>query len=133
VSNDTEVWLLFAPFWLLGIAALIGSVWHFAHFAIVHAQAAGHVRKTSLFSKRLGWHELTDAGRHHLKRALISFAAFFALCLLGVGAGVAADCCSAASDSLIGHQGHDLVVAGRGLGDQDLLVAGAQRHGQNSQ
>jgi hypothetical protein len=90
VSNDTAVWLLFAPFWLLGIAALIGSLWHFTHFAIVHAraQAAGHVPKTSFFSRRLAWHELTDAGRHHLKRALIAFAAFFALCFLGVGTGV---------------------------------------------
>ena len=43
MGNDTEVWLLFAPFWLLGIAALIGSAWHMAHAAIVtrRAQAAG--------------------------------------------------------------------------------------------
>jgi hypothetical protein len=91
VANDTEVWLLFAPFWLLGIAALIGSVWHMAHAAIVtrRAQAAGHVRKASLFSRRLAWHELTDDGRHHLRRGLIAFAAFAALCLLGVGVGAA--------------------------------------------
>jgi len=91
VSNDTEVWLLFAPFWLLGIAALVGAIWHMAHAAlhIRRAQAAGHVRKTSLFSKRLAWHELTDTGRHHLKRALIAFAAFWVLCLLGVGVGAA--------------------------------------------
>jgi hypothetical protein len=91
VGNDTEVWLLFAPFWLLGIAALIGSVWHMAHAAIVtrRAQAAGHVRKASLFSRRLAWHELTDDGRHHLRRGLLAFAAFVALCLLGVGVGAA--------------------------------------------
>lgn len=91
MGNDTEIWLLFAPFWLLGIAALIGSVWHMAHAAIVtrRAQAAGHVRKTSLFSRRLAWHELTDEGRHHLKRALIAFAAFWALGLLGIGVGAA--------------------------------------------
>ena len=78
MGNDTEVWLLFAPFWLLGIAALIGSVWHMAHAAIVtrRAQAAG---------------ELTDDGRHHLKRGLIAFAAFVALCLLGVGVGAAVE------------------------------------------
>lgn len=91
VGNDTEVWLLFAPFWLLGIAALIGSVWHIAHAAIVtrRAQVAGHVRKGSFFSRRLAWHELTDDGRHHLRRALIAFGAFWVLCLLGVGLGVA--------------------------------------------
>ena len=79
MGNDTEVWLLFAPFWLLGIA-----------------QAAGHVRKASLFSRRLAWHELTDDGRHHLRRGLIAFAAFVALCLLGVGVG-------AAVELLLGH------------------------------
>ena len=91
VSNDVEVWLLFAPFWLLGVAALIGSVWHMAHAAIVtrRAQAAGHVRKTSFFANRLAWHELTDDGRHHLRRGLIAFAALVALCLLGVGVGAA--------------------------------------------
>ena len=89
MGNDTEVWLLFAPFWLLGIVALIGSVWHMAHAAIVtrRAQATGHVRKASFFAKRLAWHELTDDGRHHLRRGLMAFAAFVALCLSGVGVG----------------------------------------------
>ena len=89
MGNDTEVWLLFAPFWLLGIVALIGSVWHMAHAVIVtrRAQAAGHVRKASFFAKRLAWHELTDDGRHHLRRGLMAFAAFVALCLSGVGVG----------------------------------------------
>src|SRR5260370_3206102 len=89
--TDTEIWLLFAPFWILGIAALIGSVWHMAHAAIVtrRAQAAGHVRKASLFSKRLAWHELTDDGRRHLRLRLIAFAAFLALRLLGGGVGAA--------------------------------------------
>jgi hypothetical protein len=91
VGNVTEVWLLFAPFWLLGIAALIGSIWHMTHAAIVtrRAQAAGHVRKISFFSGRLAWHELTDDGRRHLRRGLIAFAAFVALALLGTGAGAA--------------------------------------------
>ena len=91
VSDDIEVWLLFAPFWLFGIFALLGGVWHMIHAAMVtrRAQAAGHVRKSSVFSKRLAWHELTDHGRHHLKRAFIGFAAFFALTLLGVGVGAA--------------------------------------------
>jgi hypothetical protein len=91
VNDDIEIWLLFAPFWLLGTFALIGGVWHMVHAAIVtrRAQAAGHVRKRPFFSKGLAWHELTDQGRHHLKRALIGFAAFFALALLGVGVGAA--------------------------------------------
>jgi hypothetical protein len=84
---------MFAPFWLLGIAAVFGAVWHMIHFVIVHrrAQAAGHVPRTSLLSRRLQWHELSDDGRHHLKRALIAFGAFFGLCLgvVVVGAVVA--------------------------------------------
>lgn len=91
MSNDIEIWLLFAPFWLLGIAALAGSVWHMVHAVLVtkRAQAAGHVRKTSFLSRKLAWHELTDDGRHHLRRGLIAFGAFWALCLLGVGTGAA--------------------------------------------
>lgn len=89
---DITVWLMFAPFWLLGIAAVFGAVWHMIHFAIVHrrAQAAGHVPRTSFFSRSLQWHELSDDGRHHLKRALIAFAAFFGLCLGGIAMGVVA-------------------------------------------
>ncbi len=91
MDKDTEIWLLFAPFWLLGIAALIGSVWHMAHAAIAtrRAQAAGHVRKASLFPRRLAWHELPHDGRHHLKRALIGFGAFWVICLLGISVGAA--------------------------------------------
>jgi hypothetical protein len=91
VNDDIEAWLLFAPFWVLGLAALIGAVWHAAHAARVtrRAQAAGHLRKTSLFSRRLAWHELTDEGRHHRGRALIAVGAFVALCLLGIGVAAA--------------------------------------------
>lgn len=91
VGTDIEIWLLFAPFWLLGTAALIGGVWHAVHAWLVtrRAQAAGHVRKPPLFSDRLAWHELTDRGRHHLKRAFIWLGAFFALSLLGIGVGAA--------------------------------------------
>jgi hypothetical protein len=91
VSTDIEIWLLFAPFWLLGTAALFAGVWHMAHAWRVtrRAQAAGHVRKTSFFSSRLAWHELTDQGRHHLRRGLLGFAAFFALMLIGIGVGAA--------------------------------------------
>lgn len=87
---------MFAPFWLLGIAALVGAVWHMVHFAIVHAraQAAGpgpsHVARTSFFSRRLQWHELSDDGRHHLKRALLAMGAFIGLCAGGIVVGVVA-------------------------------------------
>lgn len=96
---------MFAPFWLLGIAALVGAVWHMSHFAIVHAraQAASHAPhshgpKTPFFSRRLGWHESRRVGwhelppdaRHHLKRALIAFGAFFGLCFGGIVVGVMA-------------------------------------------
>jgi hypothetical protein len=94
-NPDIIVWLLFAPFWLLGIAALVGAVWHFIHFAIVHAQAAGHVLRSggpqsSFFSRRLQWHELSDDGRHHLERALIAIGAFIGLCIGGILVGVVA-------------------------------------------
>ena len=91
MNNDIEAWLLFAPFWVRGLAALIGALWHGAHAARVtrRAQAAGHVRKTSLFSRRLAWHELTEDGRHHLRRALLAIGAFVGLCLLGIGVAAA--------------------------------------------
>lgn len=92
---------MFAPFWLLGLAALVGAVWHTIHFAIVHgrAQAAGpvtspvnnhHVPRTSFFSRRPQWHELSDDGRHHLKRALLAMGAFIGLCFGGIAVGVVA-------------------------------------------
>lgn len=91
VSNDIEVWLLFAPFWILGIAALMGGVWHMAHAWRVtrRAQAAGHVRRPAAFHATLGWHELTDQGRHHLRRAFLWLGIFLALTLLGIGVGAA--------------------------------------------
>ena len=91
---------MFAPFWLLGIAALVGAVWHMIHFAIVHARAhaASHAPTTPFFprrvggheSRRVGWHELSPDARHHLKRALIAFGAFFGLCAGGIVVGVVA-------------------------------------------
>ena len=77
VNNDIEAWLLFAPFWLLGIAALIGGLWHMAHAWLVarRARAAGH--------------EMPAHGRHHLRRGFIWLGAFLALTLLGIGVGAA--------------------------------------------
>jgi len=77
MNPDLEIWLLFAPFWLLGTAALIGGAWHMAHAIIVtrRAQAAGHA---------------PPAQRHyHLRRALLAFGAFVALALIGLGVGAA--------------------------------------------
>ncbi|WP_422000390.1 hypothetical protein [Reyranella sp.] len=90
MNTDVEIWLLFAPFWILGTAALIGGVWHMFHAWHVTrtAQAAGHVRKTAA-GDRLAWHELPDRGRHHLRRGLIAMAAFLVLALIGMGVGIA--------------------------------------------
>lgn len=67
VSTDIEVWLLFAPFWILGIAALIGGLWH-----MVHAWRVTHHQR-----------------RHHLRRGFLWLGACFALILLGVVIGAA--------------------------------------------
>jgi hypothetical protein len=77
VNNDIEAWLLFAPFWLLGIAALIGGLWHMAHAWLVtrRVQAAGH--------------GVPDHRRHHLRRGFIWLGAFVALTLMGIGVGAA--------------------------------------------
>ena len=85
---DLEVWLLFAPFWLLGMAAMAGAFWHMVHLAIVHrrGQAAGHAPKLP-FYRRPQWHELTPEGRHHFKRALIAIVIFVGLSAGGVMAG----------------------------------------------
>lgn len=85
MNQDLEVWLMFLPFWLLGTVAILAALWHGVRFAVVHARAhaAGHVPKFSL-TRRLHWHELTDDGRHHLKRAFQSLFIFFGLTALGL-------------------------------------------------
>ena len=47
MGTDVEIWMLFAPFWLLGMFAALGALWHFVRFLSVHgkAHAAGHVPK----------------------------------------------------------------------------------------
>jgi hypothetical protein len=70
VRNDIEIWLLFAPFWILGMAALLGGLWHMFH----------------------GWrHDArgTGRGKHHFLRAKVALAAFLAILLIGVGVGAA--------------------------------------------
>lgn len=54
MSDDVEIWLLFAPFWILGVAALAGAVWHFIHLAIATRRAHAdrrdhHFRRFWLF------------------------------------------------------------------------------------
>lgn len=86
MNDDVEIWLLFAPFWILGIAALAGVVWHMIHLGIVNAraQAAGHIRKTSFFSRKLAYRELTDRGRHHFRRVWIFMAGMVGVLALGM-------------------------------------------------
>jgi hypothetical protein len=78
MSTDIEIWLLFAPFWILGLGALIGAAWHLVHFRIFHgrAQVAGHAH-------------LADTSRHHLRRGLIAVGAFVVLVVIGLGVAVA--------------------------------------------
>ena len=78
MSIDIEIWLLFAPFWTLGLGALIGAVWHLVHYRITHgrAQAAGHAHRA-------------DTSRHHLRRGVIAVGAFVALALIGLGVAAA--------------------------------------------
>ena len=66
------------------LVAVLAALWHGVRFVVVHARAhaAGHVPRFSL-TRRLHWHELTDDGRHHLKRAFQSFFIFFGLTALG--------------------------------------------------
>ena len=91
VSDDIEVWLLFAPFWLLGTAALIGGLWHLAHAWLVtrQAHAAGHVSERAALAKDLKRHDFFHQRRHHLRRGLLWLGTFIALMLLGIGVGAA--------------------------------------------
>ncbi len=85
LGTDVEIWMLFAPFWLLGIFAALGALWHFVHFLIVPAaHAAGHVR----YGQRLHPHEMTAEGRHHFKRAQVAIMACVGLLVLGLVVGV---------------------------------------------
>ena len=89
MGTDVEIWMLFAPFWLLGIFAALGALWHFVQFLGVHAKAhaAGHVPKYSV-GTRLRPHEMTAEGHHHFKRAHAGLWAFVGLIVLGGVVGV---------------------------------------------
>jgi hypothetical protein len=87
LGTDVEIWMLFAPFWLLGIFAALGALWHIVHFLIEHgrAHAAGHVPKYGI---GMHMHQMTVKGRHHFRRAQIALIAFVGLTVLGLVVGV---------------------------------------------
>lgn len=90
MGTDVEIWMLFAPFWLLGMFAALGALWHFVQFLSVHgkAHAAGQVSKKYEFGTRLQPHETTTQGRHHLTRARTAVLLFVGFIALGLVAGV---------------------------------------------
>ncbi len=71
VKTDIEIWLLFAPFWILGLGALIGGIYH-----LVHGRRASHPD-----------HHARQ--RHHYSRAVIAMAAFMILMIIGIGVAAA--------------------------------------------
>lgn len=89
MGTDVEIWMLFAPFWLLGMFAALGALWHFVQFLSVHgkAHAAGHVPKYEL-GTRLQPHETTAKAHHHFTRAKMALLVFVGFVALGLVAGV---------------------------------------------
>lgn len=90
MGTDVEIWMLFAPFWLLGIFAALGALWHFVQFLSVHgkAHAAGHVAKKYELGTRLQPHETTPQGQHHFNRAKTALMLFVGFIALGLVAGI---------------------------------------------
>ncbi len=82
--------MLFAPFWLLGMFAALGALWHFVQFLNVHgkAHAAGQVPRKYEFGAPVRPHETTAQGHHHFTRAKTALLLFVAFIALGVAAGV---------------------------------------------
>ena len=71
MGTDIEIWMLFAPFWLLGIFAALGALWHFSHLGThLHAHAA------------------STESHHHFKRARLAIIACVCLLALGLAVGV---------------------------------------------
>lgn len=85
MGTDVEIWMLFAPFWLLGMFAALGALWHFVQFLSVHgkAHAAGHVPKYAV-GTRLRPHQMTAEGHHHFNRARFALYAAIGLAVLGL-------------------------------------------------
>ena len=88
MGTDVEIWMLFAPFWLLGMFAALGALWHFVRFLTVHgkAHAAGHVPKYTMGTRPRA-HEMTAEASHHFNRAYIALMAFVGLIVLGLAVG----------------------------------------------
>lgn len=68
---DVEIWMLFAPFWLLGMFAAVGALWHFTHLGT-----------------RLQRHAVSAESHHHFKRAKLAMVLCVALLILGLVAGI---------------------------------------------
>lgn len=90
MGTDVEIWMLFAPFWLLGMFAALGALWHFVQFLSVHrkAHAAGQVSKKYELGARLQPHETTAQGHHHFTKAKSALLLFVGFIALGLVAGV---------------------------------------------
>lgn len=71
MGTDVEIWMLFAPFWLLGIFAALGALWHFSHLGT-----------------RLHSHAMSAESHHHFRRAKIGIFACVTLLVLGLVVGV---------------------------------------------
>lgn len=86
MADDVEIWLLFAPFWLLGTFASLVALWHLAHFVAVHSRAlvAGHAPSPL---RLRNWNDLPERSRHHLKRAIVAALTFVGLVALGLAVG----------------------------------------------
>ena len=90
MGTDVEIWMLFAPFWLLGMFAALGALWHFVRFLSVHgkAHAAGQVPRKYELGKRLQPHETTTQGHRHFTRAKNALLLFVGFIALGLVAGI---------------------------------------------
>ena len=81
--------MLFAPFWLRGMFAALGALWHFVQFLGVHgkAHAAGEVSRKYAVGTPVRPHETTPQGHYHFTRAKIAILWFFGFIALGLVAG----------------------------------------------
>lgn len=71
MATDIEIWMLFAPFWLLGMFAALGALWHFTHLGT-----------------RLHPHAMSPESHHHFRWAKIGLTACAVVLTLGLVAGV---------------------------------------------
>ena len=86
MSEDIEIWLLFAPFWLLGTMAALAALWHLVHFIAVHGRALANGHASPLRVRN--WSELPAASRHHIRRATYAALAFVGITAVGTAIAV---------------------------------------------